>query len=150
MGSQRVRHNQATKNSAAQSWFTMWPQRCRKESNLCCREANSNFVLDSCFFDFLFVSFVIIIHDSLPQRTLPLCLTVRWSAFVQLMDRKSDACPPVNSYNKKKRLTHCFQQLAIRRDVCKTEDYFTSLPHCLSISVLLLDLSHSLLLSLVL
>ena len=42
-------------------------------------------------FDLLFFAFVIIIiRNSLPQRTLPLNLTVNWSAFVQLVERESD------------------------------------------------------------
>ena len=41
----------------------------------------------NCFIDLLFVAFVFTIrHNDLPQRTLSLCLTVNWSAFVQHID----------------------------------------------------------------
>ena len=44
----------------------------------------------NCFFDLMFIAFVIIIKlNSLTQRTLPLCLTVNWNAFVQLIDNLS-------------------------------------------------------------
>ena len=67
--------------------------------------------------------------------------------------------PPVNSYNKKKRLTHPFQRLALPdvlqdwrpfRFTCPTASPFllTLLPQCLSLSILPLDISSSLLLSL--
>ena len=58
-------------------------------------------------------------------------------------------CPPMNSYNKKKRLTHPFKGQPFPLEMFwETEDPFNLLPHCLSLSILSFDFSSSLLLSL--
>ena len=112
----------------------------------CCREKP---ILTPCwnyFFDLLFIAFVItIIYNSLPQRTLPLCLTVKLKCLCLAHRKIIWPCPPV----KKKRLTHPFQRLVIPLEMfCKTEDPFTLFPHCVSLSILSFDFSSSLLLSL--
>ena len=100
------------------------------------------------FFNLLFIVFVIIIiYNSLLQRTLPLCLTVKclYSAHREIIW----PCSPVNIYNRKKRLTQPFRRLDIPLEMfCKTEEPFTLLPHCPSLSILPFDFSSSLLLSL--
>ena len=60
---------------------TRTPKLCRKTTR-CREEANSDSTLG--IFDLLSVAFVIMItQNSLPWRTLLLCLTVNQSAFVQ-------------------------------------------------------------------
>ena len=112
----------------------------------CCREKP---ILTPCwnyFFDLLFIAFVItIIYNSLPQRTLPLCLTVKLKCLCLAHRKIIWPCPPV----KKKRLTHPFQRLALPRDVQQVwTPLFTLLPHCLSLSILLSDFFSLLLFSL--
>ena len=67
------------------------------------------------FFDMLFIAFVItIIYNSLPQRTLPYWkLKCLCSAHREIIW----ASPSMNRYNKKKRLIHPVQRLAILGDV---------------------------------
>ena len=56
---------------------------------LCCKEKGNSDSCWTCFFDLLFISFVItIIQNGLPQRILPLCLTVKLLC--------SEPCPPVD------------------------------------------------------
>ena len=44
----------------------------------CCREKPVLTTCWNCFFDLLLIAFIItVIHNGLPQRTLPLCLTVK-------------------------------------------------------------------------
>ena len=98
---------------------------------------------------------IIILCNSLPQRTLPLYLTYLCSVHRQIIW----PCPSVNSYNKQKSLTHLFQRLTILGAVSGgwrpfpfsstlSLPPFHLLPHCLSLSILPFDLSSSLLLSL--
>ena len=100
------------------------------EVRKCCKEKPILTPCWSYFFDLLFIAFVItIIYNSLPQRTLPLCLAVKLKCFCLAHREIIWPCPPV----KKKRLTHPFQRLVLPRDV--PQDWtplFTLLPHCLS------------------
>ena len=83
----------------------------------------------NCFFGLLFVAVVIIItHNGLPQRILPLCLTVKLKCFCSAQREIIWTCLPVNSYNKEKRWTHPFQRLAISGDVFQDWRSF----HCTS------------------
>ena len=101
------------------------------------------------FSDLLFIAFVIaIIHTVLPQKTLPLCLIVKLKSLCSAHRERIWPCPLVNSYNKKKKLIHCFQRLALSGDVLQECRPFllyfftapplfcllTSVPHCLSLS----------------
>ena len=73
-----------------------------------------------CFFDLLFIAFVISIHNGLLKSTLPLCLTVKvplfrtWSTYRWQKGRNEHLL--------------CLR-LAILGDVCKINDLFTLLPH---------------------
>ena len=78
-------------HSKAEGGFLDSPLCLKDDGSLqfCCREeANSDSVLKTvslaCFFVVAFV--IIIMHNSLPQRTLLLCLTVNRRAFVQLRE----------------------------------------------------------------
>ena len=98
----------------------------------------------SYFFDLPFVAFVnTVIHKVLALRTLHFCLTVKGlcSAHREIIW----PCPPVNSYNKKKRLIHLFQRLAICGDILQDRKHFHFTP--LSLSLRSFDFSSSLLLS---
>ena len=101
------------------------------------------------FSDLLFIAFVIaIIHTVLPQKTLPLCLIVKLKSLCSAHRERIWPCPLVNSYNKKKKLIHCFQRLALSGDVLQECRPFllyfftapplfcllTSVPHCRSLS----------------
>ena len=67
-----------------------------KGKSSCCRKEP---ILTPCwnsFFDFLFVAVVtIIIHTGLPQRTLPLCLTVKLKCLCLVHRETIWPCPPV-------------------------------------------------------
>ena len=55
----------------------------------------------SCFFDLLFVAAVIIIiHNGLPHRTLPLCLNVKLKCLCSAHREIIWPCPCVNGYRK--------------------------------------------------
>ena len=104
--------------------------------------------IGSSFFDLLFIAFVItIIHTDLPPKTLSLCLFVKLKSLCSA-HRESD-CPPVNSYNKKKKLIHHFQRFTLSGDLLQDCRPFllhfftaspslfcllTSVPHCFSLS----------------
>ena len=52
-------------------------------------------------FDLLFIAFVIIIiHNGLPQRTLPLCLTIKLKCLCSAHSEILRPCPFVNCYKK--------------------------------------------------
>ena len=76
----------------------------------------------NCFFDLLFVAFVIIIIQyGLPQRILYLCLTVKLKSLC------SGPCPPVDG--RKEEINFPCLRLALLRDVFKINGLFTLLPH---------------------
>ena len=90
----------------------------------------------NCFLDSLFIALIIIII----LRGLPgaHCPSV-WLKWVSLFNwwRDSLSLPTC----EQKRLTHHFWRLDIPLEMfCKTEDSFTLLPHCISLSILLLTL----------
>ena len=101
------------------------------------------FRVGNCFFEcFLFLLFIIINND-LPQRTLPLCLTGNWSAFIQLIERWSD---PAHLWIEE--ITTPSKGCPFLDMFSKTEDPFylltaspslfcflTLVPHCLSLSL---------------
>ena len=101
------------------------------------------------FSDLLFIAFVIaIIHTGVPQKILPLCLIVKLKSLCSAHRERIWPCPLVNSYNKKKKLIHHFQRLALSGDVLQDCRPFllyfftasplfcllTSVPHCFSLS----------------
>ena len=78
------------------------------------------------FFNLLFTAFVIrIIQNGLPQRILPLCLTLNYSAFVQ---------NPVHLWQEGRKEHILCLRLAVLGDVCKMNGLFTWLPHLPAIS----------------
>ena len=89
----------------------------------------------NCFFDLLFIASVtIIIEKGLPQRILPLCLTV------QLKCLYSEPCPPVAGRKEDINTYSCLRP-AILGDVCKMNGNFTLLLHPPPISDLLKNLA---------
>ena len=78
------------------------------------------------FFDLLSVAFVIIItHNGLPQRILPLCLTIKLKCLC------SEPCPPVDGRKEKTNTSLCLR-LAILGDIRKINGiffFFTLFPH---------------------
>ena len=95
----------------------------------------------------LFIAVIIIIHNGLPQRTQPLCLTVKVPLFSS--ERDNLTLPTCNGHKgeinsplpKSGPSWGCFARLRA---------LFTLLPHCPSLSILPFDFSSSSLLSLVL
>ena len=84
-----------------------------------CREKQTLTPCWNSFFDLLFVAFVtIVIHNALPQRILPLYLTV------QLKCPCSEPCLPVDGREEEINTSPAFLG-----DVCKINDLFTLLPH---------------------
>ena len=76
----------------------------------------------NCFFDLPFIAFVvIIIQNGLPQKILPLCLTVKHKCLY------SEPCPRVDGRKEDINTSHAWG--AILGDVCKMNGLFTLLPH---------------------
>ena len=76
----------------------------------------------NCFLDLLSIAFVIIIlHNGLPQRILPLCLTVKLKCLC------SEPCPPIDGRKEKTNTPPCLR-LAILGDICKINGLFTLFP----------------------
>ena len=71
-------------------------------------------------FPFFFV--IIMTHNGLPQRILPLCLTVKLTCLC------SEPCPSVDGRREEIK-TYPRLRLAILGDICKINGFFTLFPH---------------------
>ena len=77
----------------------------------------------NCCFDLLFIAIVIIItQNGLPQRILPLCLTVKLKCLCL------EPYPPVDGRKEEIDISPC-QRLAILGGICKIIGLFTLFPH---------------------
>ena len=65
---------------------------------------------------------IIIVSPGLPQRILPLCLTVKLKCLC------SEPCPPVDGRKEEINTSPCWR-LAILGDICKMDDLFNLFPH---------------------
>ena len=92
----------------------------------------------NCFFDCFLLLLFMIINNDLPQRTLPLCLTGNWRAFIQPVERWSDS-----AHLWTEKINYPFQRLSLPGDVFQDWRPFL-LTHCLSLSILPFDFSSSL------
>ena len=89
-----------------------------------CREKSILIPCCKCFFDLLSIAFVIIIiHNGLPQRILPFCLTSELKCLCP------EPCPPADCRKKEINTFLCLR-LAILGDICKMNGlfYFVSSP----------------------
>ena len=110
--------------------------------SFCCREEPSLILCWNWFVDLLFVAVIIIIHNGLPQRTLPLCLTV---GLKRLCSSHREIIDPAHLWmaTGKKRLACPFPEAGhSQKCFARLKTFFNLLPHCLSLSSLSFDFSY--------
>ena len=121
------------------------PWKPQGSSNPFVAEKNQVWLCWNWFIDLLFVAVIIIIHNGLPQRTLPLCLTV---GLKRLCSSHREIIDPAHLWmaTGKKRLAPPFPEAGhSQKCFVRLKTFFNLLPHCLSLSSLSFDFSYSLL-----
>ena len=104
----------------------MLEQTLRNASTWHCREKWIMTSCGNCFSDLLSFAFVItVIHNGLPQRILPLCLTVKRRYLCSV------PWPPVDGRKEEFNTSPCLR-FAILGNTCKISGLFTLFPHLLA------------------